>query len=379
MAVAMALNINAQGIEFVEGKTFAEVLDMAKQANKMVFIDCYTSWCGPCKLMATQEFVKKEAGDYFNAKFINFKIDMEKGEGPEIGKKYDVNAYPTFLLLDATGEMKGRLVGSASIGDFIKNVEGALTEETPLLSLQKKYREGNRDPKFIDEYINELTTNYMRGEVKNVVADMLKGKTGLQIAQDKALFDIFKKGNFTVDDPLFMQLYKERATVVAMQGEAAAKDLDGQWANKARYCMKFDGHDYLGIDMDYLEKFKQTMLENNVPGVDEIVDNTLRYNAMYAKDFPTIYQYLEKDIKAGKTLDPQNTFTILSQLAENYSQNKKAMKTVEKCAGQQLAELQKKDTSGEREFTLQDGSKMTMTGYLINQYQELIKQLKNKK
>ena len=32
--------------------SFSEALKKAKEENKMVFVDCYTSWCGPCKYMA---------------------------------------------------------------------------------------------------------------------------------------------------------------------------------------------------------------------------------------------------------------------------------------------------------------------------------------
>ena len=73
-AVTVYMNTAAQGINFIEGKPFAEVKALAKAEGKLIFVDCYTSWCGPCKMMATKEFVKKEAGDYFNNKFVNYKI-----------------------------------------------------------------------------------------------------------------------------------------------------------------------------------------------------------------------------------------------------------------------------------------------------------------
>lgn len=76
---AMALSLSAQ-INFREGG-FAEALEAAKSENKLVFMDCYTSWCGPCKLMASKEFVQEKAGEYFNPRFVSVKIDMEKGEG----------------------------------------------------------------------------------------------------------------------------------------------------------------------------------------------------------------------------------------------------------------------------------------------------------
>ena len=81
---AMALSLSAQ-INFREGG-FAEALEAAKSENKLVFMDCYTSWCGPCKLMASKEFVQEKAGEYFNPRFVSVKIDMEKGEGVELRK-----------------------------------------------------------------------------------------------------------------------------------------------------------------------------------------------------------------------------------------------------------------------------------------------------
>ena len=83
---AMALSLSAQ-INFREGG-FAEALEAAKSENKLVFMDCYTSWCGPCKLMASKEFVQEKAGEYFNPRFVSVKIDMEKGEGVELRKRY---------------------------------------------------------------------------------------------------------------------------------------------------------------------------------------------------------------------------------------------------------------------------------------------------
>ena len=69
--------------------------EQARAENKPIFLDCYTSWCGPCKMMANDVFTLEAAGNYFNKNFVCVKIDMEKGEGPAIGKQYEVDAYPT--------------------------------------------------------------------------------------------------------------------------------------------------------------------------------------------------------------------------------------------------------------------------------------------
>jgi hypothetical protein len=34
-------------IDFHEGQTFAELKELAKEENKLIFIDFYTTWCGP--------------------------------------------------------------------------------------------------------------------------------------------------------------------------------------------------------------------------------------------------------------------------------------------------------------------------------------------
>ena len=181
-ALTFCMSAAAQGVNFVEGKTLSEVEAQAKAEGKLVFVDCYTEWCGPCKMMATREFVKKEAGDYFNAKFVNFKIDMEKGEGPQVAKQYDVNAFPTFLILESNGDLRGRLVGAANIDEFIKKVEAALNEEKGLPWYQKKFKAGARDEAFLKEYVQILSDNYMRDEVKNVTKVLLNGKSGSEIA-----------------------------------------------------------------------------------------------------------------------------------------------------------------------------------------------------
>lgn len=61
--------------------TLEKALEQAKVENKYVFVDCYTSWCGPCKMMAEKILPLKEVGEYMNGKFVCVKFDMEKGEG----------------------------------------------------------------------------------------------------------------------------------------------------------------------------------------------------------------------------------------------------------------------------------------------------------
>ena len=98
--------LSAQGIGFQSDTLrFQAVLDKAKAENKLVFIDAYTSWCGPCKRMAKDIFPQKAVGEVYNAAFVNVKMDMEKGEGPGLAQKYGVRSYPTLLYIGADGKV----------------------------------------------------------------------------------------------------------------------------------------------------------------------------------------------------------------------------------------------------------------------------------
>ena len=119
---SVALAQNDQGIKFEKG-TFAEILAKAKAQKKLVFMDVYASWCGPCKRMAAEVFTQKKVGDYFNATFVNAKFDAEVGEGRTIAARYGVNAYPTFLLLNGDGKLGGKMVGGSPADEFIRQVK----------------------------------------------------------------------------------------------------------------------------------------------------------------------------------------------------------------------------------------------------------------
>lgn len=111
-----------KGIKFETG-TFSEILAKSKTEDKFVFVDVYAAWCPPCKKMAKDVFPLESVGNYFNENFVNAKFDAEKGEGIEIAKRYKVTGYPTFLLLDSSGEVVGRFSGGASAESFIAKVK----------------------------------------------------------------------------------------------------------------------------------------------------------------------------------------------------------------------------------------------------------------
>lgn len=111
---SMKSSENREGGEGIKFKhiSLEEAKKLAEESGKLIFIDAYTSWCGPCKKMAATTFKNEEVGNIFNEKFINLKIDCEKdADGPELSRMYKVRAYPTLLIIDAKGKLIKQTVG----------------------------------------------------------------------------------------------------------------------------------------------------------------------------------------------------------------------------------------------------------------------------
>ena len=147
----------SQGIEFEHG-SWKEVLEKAKQTNKPIFVDVYTSWCGPCKKMSKDIFPLAEVGKVYNANFVCYQIDAEKGEGIQIAKKYEVMSYPTYLFIKADGTLFSRSVGYMEAEKFIavsKTAIADMNDPKPLSIWEKEYVEKKNDSTFMLDYINK--------------------------------------------------------------------------------------------------------------------------------------------------------------------------------------------------------------------------------
>jgi thiol-disulfide isomerase/thioredoxin len=146
-------NLKAQeGIKFNQTSNWKETTEKAAAENKLIFIDCYTSWCGPCKWMDQNVFVDPTVGAFFNKNFINAKIDMEKGEGVALAKKYNVHSFPTFLFVNDKGEVIHRTASRMPVAEFLEEGRKASDPGRNFSSMKKKYESGQRDLPFVLNY-----------------------------------------------------------------------------------------------------------------------------------------------------------------------------------------------------------------------------------
>ncbi len=165
-------NVYSQGIQFDKGE-WKEVLAKAKKENKLIFVDAYATWCGPCKMMDRDVFSQEKVGEYFNTQFVNAKIDMEKGEGIKLARSFGVMAYPTLIFANGDGEVVHRSVGYHDSDQLIELGEAAQDPSRNMGSIAAKYDQGDRSPELL--YRLALTKlDAMDGTYEQVAEEYLK-------------------------------------------------------------------------------------------------------------------------------------------------------------------------------------------------------------
>jgi len=79
--------------------------EAAIKDNKVVVLDAFATWCGPCKVIAPQ--VSKFSDEYPSAHFVKLDVD----EVPDVAQELGIRAMPTFLIFK-DGEKVSEIVGA---------------------------------------------------------------------------------------------------------------------------------------------------------------------------------------------------------------------------------------------------------------------------
>ena len=206
------LSFSQESINF-EDTTFKEVLAKAKREKKLVFMDAYAAWCGPCKLMEKNVFPLPAVREYYNANFINARFDMEKGEGREIAMKYGVRSYPSYLFLNGDGDVVMTNYGYMGEQDFIAIAKEA---NNPLLTKgnpKELFQKGESDPAFLLNLMRQnAQTDYEFA--KKVSERYFKGKTNQELTRDDiGMLLYFVKS----PSDLNYQIFKDRKADIARE------------------------------------------------------------------------------------------------------------------------------------------------------------------
>lgn len=290
----------------------------AKKGSKLVFLDCYTSWCMPCRYMTASVFTQPKVGEFFNANFVNIKMDMEKGNGPELMKRYGVKVFPTFLILKADGTEIGRVVGSSEADEFIKKVKFIMQPENSIENIKNKYI-ANKNLETGKQYINLL--NDSGAEYSDIVRE-LYDIVPFQDKFDREFIDLIFSAIDSPFDPLLDKVVINKWKLNQVIGRSGADE-------KLR-----------GIYSSYLLRvlWKTKGVKPSVEGIIEAAKGVARFDfdptrmdahlgqialLCYNKEIDVLLEYIENNLTVVAANEQKSTLEHIGKLVKEGSKEQK--------------------------------------------------------
>lgn len=145
------------GVRWTQALTWNEALAKAKSENKFIFLDCYATWCMPCRAMDKSVYSNSFVGKALNEKFISIKLQMDKtdydnslikswyNDAVRIQKNFSVTAFPTYLFFYPDGKPMHKEIGFKDPEQFVAVVTDALNPQKQYYSILKDYKPGKFD------------------------------------------------------------------------------------------------------------------------------------------------------------------------------------------------------------------------------------------
>ena len=208
-----------KGIEFLDAE-WGEVLALAELEGKTVFLDAYTNWCRPCKVMEKEIFPRPDVGTLYNDNFLNVRMNMERGIGVKLAEQYQIIAYPTLLFINSDGTVSHRYAGYKDAGGFLKLGRDALSEEESMGTLAERFEEGERSEEFLKKYLSSSMDagDNMQTTILDAYLDTQENWNTPEIKQ--LIFQLTTSAH----SPLFNYLIENKAAFVEQFGQSKVEN-----------------------------------------------------------------------------------------------------------------------------------------------------------
>ncbi|SUJ08464.1 thiol:disulfide interchange protein precursor [Sphingobacterium spiritivorum] len=223
------------GIKFEHGLSWNQIKEKAKKENKHIFVDCFTTWCGPCKYMANTIFPQPKVGDFFNSNFINAKIQMDQtkddsedikawyAEASRFEKAYNVRAYPTFLIFDPNGTLVHRIVGGGEADQFIAKAKEGLDPSTQYHTLLSKFEAKPDDVQIARKLAVAAENAYDQETLKRAQATIINSLSEQELFQ-KENADMLLKSATNSDSKSYQLIKNNIGKIDAVLGQGSANN-----------------------------------------------------------------------------------------------------------------------------------------------------------
>lgn len=330
-----------KGIQFEQGLSWEQVKAKAKAENKYIFIDCYATWCVPCKVMDKKVYVNDTVAHAVNPKFISVKVQMDStGKDDEnvkkwytdarmIQQKFNVNSLPTFLFFSPEGNMVHFGVGFKDVNDFKSLIGDVISPSRQYYSQLENYKNGQkeyatmaslaRNVKEIDkELAKTIAKDYKLNYLNKLSDSLLFNSNNIRFIAQDFPFLCYEEGssgrffNFFIRNPdkgdlLMSQGYSKLYVKAIIKKEEITSKLfkDGKLINKPNWKILSDS-----IGLKYGSEYAHAVIEDFKPSY-----------YLFVKDWRNWAKLFEEKIKKtqptseGKSLGSWGDATALNENA----------------------------------------------------------------
>jgi thioredoxin-related protein len=241
IAVCVPFITIAQGIKFEEGMNWEQIQAKAQRENKMIFVDCYATWCGPCKQMEKSVFTNSSVGKFVGDKFIALRLQMDSTSKDEanvkllyslarsFAKKYKVNSLPTFLFFSSDGYLLHKGTGYKEIQDFNTLTSDAIDPEKQYNSVVNNWRSGKVEvaalpalaKKALYEYNDKILSDQIARDYISRYLDLLEGNR-FYTGENLSFINSFTKAVSSTDNVFNLILNNQRTVDSIMKWKGYA-------------------------------------------------------------------------------------------------------------------------------------------------------------
>jgi thioredoxin-related protein len=189
-----------------ENISFAEALVKAKNENKKLFVDVFTTWCGPCKRLDSDVFANKAIGERMSKDYICLKIDNEKNPDRVSVAKYGIKAYPSMLVINPeNGELIKKILGYRSAESFNDILDELLPlEQQPKTIAYQKMMDNPEDKKLWREHLQMfLNKDYTKF---SELSEIYVKNFGFEAINDELDKDIFRVVKLATTNPIVQKI-----------------------------------------------------------------------------------------------------------------------------------------------------------------------------
>ncbi|HXB08016.1 MAG TPA: thioredoxin fold domain-containing protein [Puia sp.] len=191
------------GVRFEHDLSWAQIKAKANSEQKYLFVDCFTTWCGPCRFMRTTIFPQPEMGSFFNDKFVSAEVQLDttandndhvKGwyaDAHALMTQYAIQAFPTYLIFAPDGRLIHRIVGGTETAQkFIDLVEQTFDTTKQYYTQLRQFEAGRRDSSFLRRLAQQSLDAYDLPDGQKVFNAWLAAQTspytptGLQLMEE---------------------------------------------------------------------------------------------------------------------------------------------------------------------------------------------------